>query len=650
MQRTSLALRVCLKSALSGSSPPIRLDSAIQPERFRQLPNRLALGICLALAVGILLILVTPVGGKARSLPVHAHGELAAPAAERRVCPSGCIYSSVQAAVDAAQTGDIIKVAAGTYTDIHAYPRRDVVTTGVVTQVVYITKTVTIQGGYTTSNWTTPDPVANPTTLDAQRRGRVLYIAGNISATIAGLRITQGSAAGLGGIPGSYDAGGGVYIITATVILSDNQVVGNVSPTGSGNGGGMYLRYSGTTLRGNTVASNTASYSGGGLFVSFSNATLSDNIITGNTAAYGGGLRLYASPAAFSDNIVAFNTARVYGTALDAYGGGLLLDESDATLVNTVVADNRADTQGSGLGIRGSFPRLLHTTIARNTGGNGSGVYVTDYFGVSSSMVALTNTILVSHTVGISVTGGNTATVNSVLWFGIPTTIAKAITATVTMQNQRQGNPAFAADGYHLTAASAAIDWGMNAGVITDIDGDPRPVGSGYDLGADEFCSARTLVDPVVGGSLTYTDTRGLTTGIQIPPGAVTSTTDILYTVVPSPIEPVSPDLRFAGQAFDLDAYRDGAHLADFTFVKTVTTAIYYLDTDVTGIDEDTLRLYRWVSDTGWQAIGAQSGETQTLDVVHNVLTAWLRRLSRFGQMGASPGYDVFLPLVIKSE
>jgi len=43
----------------------------------------------------------------------------AAPSAELHVCPSGCAYASVQEAVDAADPGDVIKVAQGSYTDIH---------------------------------------------------------------------------------------------------------------------------------------------------------------------------------------------------------------------------------------------------------------------------------------------------------------------------------------------------------------------------------------------------------------------------------------------------------------------------------------------------------------------------------------------------
>ncbi len=59
--------------------------------------------------------------------------------------------------------GDIIKVAEGTYTGVSAREG--------ITQMVYISESITIQGGYTTSDWETPEPEVNITTLDARGKG-----------------------------------------------------------------------------------------------------------------------------------------------------------------------------------------------------------------------------------------------------------------------------------------------------------------------------------------------------------------------------------------------------------------------------------------------------------------------------------------------
>jgi hypothetical protein len=49
------------------------------------------------------------------------------------------------------------------------------------------------------------------------------------------------------------------------------------------------------------------------------------------------------------------------------------------------------------------------------------------------------------------------------------------------------------ADDYHILPGSPAIDSGMNVGVTTDLEGTPRPQGSGYDIGAYEFTPALEL-------------------------------------------------------------------------------------------------------------------------------------------------------------
>ena len=40
---------------------------------------------------------------------------------------------------------------------------------------------------------------------------------------------------------------------------------------------------------------------------------------------------------------------------------------------------------------------------------------------------------------------------------------------------------------YRLQLGSAAIDRGVDAGVYTDLDGNPRPIGAGFDIGAYEY-------------------------------------------------------------------------------------------------------------------------------------------------------------------
>ncbi len=67
----------------------------------------------------------------------------------------------------------------------------------------------------------------------------------------------------------------------------------------------------------------------------------------------------------------------------------------------------------------------------------------------------------------------------------------------VTHINDHAGNPVFSADGFHIGPVSAALDIGVNAGVTDDIDGERRPQGGGYDIGADEY-DLRDIFLPMV--------------------------------------------------------------------------------------------------------------------------------------------------------
>ena len=243
------------------------------------------------------------------------------------------------------------------------------------------------------------------------------------------------------------------------------------------NAGGLFLYQGSASLYGNTIISNTSTNIAGGVYLFSTSATLTRNRIAGNSAnTIGGGIDVASCSPTFDSNIITGNAA--------GKGGGVYLWYSHSILTNSVIADNQAGISGSGLWTGGSQPRLLQTTIARNTGGDGSGVFVSDA-GSTHSTLAMSNTILVKHTVGVSVTAGSTAILDGVLWHSTPITVSQ-VAATVMVQNQHIGNPLFKVDGYHLTSGSAARDKGVSAGVYSDIDGQPRP-SELPDFGADEY-------------------------------------------------------------------------------------------------------------------------------------------------------------------
>jgi hypothetical protein len=77
-----------------------------------------------------------------------------------------------------------------------------------------------------------------------------------------------------------------------------------------------------------------------------------------------------------------------------------------------------------------------------------------------------------------------------VLWFANPINSVINEDATLVLLNEHTGDPLFLnPDGgdYHIGEASAARDAGVPSGVTIDIDGEPRPMGLGWDIGADEF-------------------------------------------------------------------------------------------------------------------------------------------------------------------
>jgi uncharacterized repeat protein (TIGR01451 family) len=540
----------------------------------------------------------------------------AGPAAVLTVCMTGqpaCDYARIQEAVDEAAPGDVIKVAAGVYTGVHLrpapadYPHPPA--GGLIAQVVYVSKTITIRGGYTITNWITPDLISNPTVVDAMGQGRALVMCGIASPSVEGLHLTGGNAAGLGGYapPDDFDdAGGGVYVAAAAASLQNNWVFSNAAPFGGGvylagapatlewntvyantahDGAGIYLYYSDATLDHNTVVGNVA-HDGGGVFLYESDATLFGNTVSANRADDDvGGLAIFQSGAAVMGNIITGNSARddgggigikgsegvtltgnvVLSNTTAGEGGGLFIDGCHATMVNNVVANNRAHRPGSGFYVQGdSLLHLLHNTVAGNHDGSGDGIHLVD-----GSTVVLTNTVLVSHTVGVNVAAGSTATLEATLWGGGAwangvdwSGSGVVITGTVNVW----GDPAFVdpdAGDYHVSLGSAVVDAGVKVSVYQDIDGHPRPVGMRPDVGAHEFPMGLWVTksadpNPVQAGDrLTYT--------IDVSNNGLFTLTALITDTLPDQVAPAG------ALTWSLDPMPPGTGLEALVVVTVVT-------------------------------------------------------------------------------
>ena len=276
--------------------------------------------------------------------------------------------------------------------------------------------------------------------------------------------------------------GGGIHLegILFGAQVQFNQVLSNAATTKNavGYGGGISGGPGGVVIRGNSVIGNRANgYGGGegaGLYQWFGSATYLNNLVTGNLGSAGSqAVYLGYSASHFESNRVVDNA-----TSQGIKFQGVFWGSSGPTLVNNIVARSGDRT----LSLHGGMGWPLTTTLLHNTlvgSGSGTGVYVaTGYIALF-----LTNTIVVDHTWGITNTFPASSTVladHTLFWANTHDGIRGA--------NPVDGTPTFATDGYHIgSGCSAAIDAGVSAGVTTDIDGEARPYGPGYDIGADEL-------------------------------------------------------------------------------------------------------------------------------------------------------------------
>jgi hypothetical protein len=218
-----------------------------------------------------------------------------------RVCSSGCAFSTVQGAIDAANAGDTIVICPGAYAGN-----------------LIITKDVRLTGGVDASG-------ASATTLRAASAAPVVTVK-TANAALQRLRIT-----------GGRGEGAGISNQGARLEVIDCVISGNVDR--SANGGGI-ANTGNLILNGSTISDNAASL-GGGIFTAGGDALVEvrNSQIRGNAAINGGGISTQEGARVRIDA-----ASRVTANVAEREGGGIFasptagrvdLASRDIVLANT---------------------------------------------------------------------------------------------------------------------------------------------------------------------------------------------------------------------------------------------------------------------------------------------------------------------------
>ncbi len=426
---------------------------------------------------------------------------------------SGC-YATIPLALAAANNGDTVRVAAGTYIG-----------------AVSVVENVTLEGGWNTS-FTARDTANFVSTLvpGFGDTSSVVSIFGSIAnpaastPTIDGFTITSGRA-DLG-----FNHGGGMRIQHSRATIRNCVISGN---RGYVLGGGVWVqrgtaRFQSTRIESNVV---TDAGQGGGVLLEDASGTFEDSVIQGNSVSgfggSGGGIAVQNFGPTPTALVVRGSTiaANSPGSSCQGYGGGIFVSPRSGQQITTIVDRVRFDLncgqfEGGGIalddtsGTGGTAPYTITNSVfaGNNGGGNGDAVHVNaasavgvirnvTFVGNGSGQAIVTNTkltiansILRSFGTGISYggpAGQLTATFND---FYANTTNVFTGGAFALDPSNLLVDPQLDAT-QHLLAGSPLIDAGTRTpGPFRDIDDGPRPAAgpSGrfrLDIGADEVAS-----------------------------------------------------------------------------------------------------------------------------------------------------------------
>ena len=220
--------------------------------------------------------------------------------------------------------------------------------------ITVLGRDIEVLGGYS-SDFTSRDPINNPTILQGSLANTVLKFYGTVenNTVVDGFRVQGGGGLGFSGIPYTGTYGGGVQLQNTSPTLRNIEVTGN------------------------SVGSSSTLGLGGGIMINNSHARLENVLVHGNTGIFGAGIFIYNSSPVMIDCIIENNAVITDNFSNQPLGGGIHLLNSTVSMTNCSVLDHTDCIEGGGIYAGDSSALTMNGGQVTNNQAldNGGGLY-----------------------------------------------------------------------------------------------------------------------------------------------------------------------------------------------------------------------------------------------------------------------------------